>query len=65
MPYPFTPCGRATPETALQPYGFRTGLPAAIFYPFEHPTPYAVAYSHVDQVMSHHDSFLNEGTMKM
>jgi hypothetical protein len=28
---PFTPCGRATPNMALQP----------VFYPFGHPTPYA------------------------
>jgi hypothetical protein len=28
MPNPSTPCGRATPETA-------------VFYPFGHPTPYA------------------------
>jgi hypothetical protein len=28
MPYPSTPCGRATPETA-------------VFYPVGHPTPYA------------------------
>jgi hypothetical protein len=32
MPYPSTPCGRATPETFVRP--------AAVFYPFEYPTPY-------------------------
>jgi hypothetical protein len=37
MPYPSTPCGRATPETALQP--FQGGQPAAVFYSFGHPTP--------------------------
>jgi hypothetical protein len=31
MPDPSTPCGRATPETA-------------VFYPFGHPTPYAYGY---------------------
>jgi hypothetical protein len=37
MPYPSMPCGRATPETALQPFQ------VAVFYPLGHPTPYAYA----------------------
>jgi hypothetical protein len=38
MLYPSTPCGRATPETALWPFQRR---PAAFFYPIGHPTLYA------------------------
>jgi hypothetical protein len=49
IPYPSTPCGWTTPEIALyyiviavsgvaHPQG---GQPAAVFYPFGHPTPYA------------------------
>jgi hypothetical protein len=38
MPNSFMTWGRATIETALQPF---QGRPAAIFYPFRHPTPYA------------------------
>jgi hypothetical protein len=41
MPYPSTPCGQATPETALHlfhewlcPQGEQS---AAVFYPFGHP----------------------------
>jgi hypothetical protein len=42
MPDPSMPRGQATPETALQPYTrFRGAPPAAVFYPFGHPTPYA------------------------
>jgi hypothetical protein len=40
MPYPSMPCGRATPETALQ---LVQGRSAAVFYPFGHPTPNAHA----------------------
>jgi hypothetical protein len=36
MPYPSTPCGRATLETKWQ-----NERPAGVFYPFGHPTPYA------------------------
>jgi hypothetical protein len=46
VPYPFTPCGPAIPETALPL--FQGGRPAAIFYPFGHPTPYANESSHPD-----------------
>jgi hypothetical protein len=38
---PSTPCGRATPETALQPF---QGWPAAVYYPFGHPAPYAYVF---------------------
>jgi hypothetical protein len=38
MPDPFTPSGRASPETALRPFQRR---PASVFYPLEHLTPYA------------------------
>jgi hypothetical protein len=41
MPNPFTPCWWATPATSLGvacPQGVR---PAAVFYSFGHPTPYA------------------------
>jgi hypothetical protein len=43
MPYPSMPCGRATPETALQPRVAHPqgGRPAAVFYPLGHPTPMA------------------------
>jgi hypothetical protein len=47
MPYPFTPCGHATPEKAVRPFH---GRPAAIFYPFGHPTvptPYTSALTGV------------------
>jgi hypothetical protein len=44
MPKPSTPCGGATPETALWPFqgwpARRGGLPAAAFYPLGYPTPY-------------------------
>jgi hypothetical protein len=47
IPDPSTPCGRATPQNDLtavwgvaHPQG---GRPAAVFYPFGHPTPYASA----------------------
>jgi hypothetical protein len=42
MPDPSTPCGRATPETALWPLqGWPVrGQTAAVFYPFGHPTSY-------------------------
>jgi hypothetical protein len=46
MPDPSMPCGRATPGTALWP--LQGGQPAAVFYPFGHPTPYAYGFS--DQV---------------
>jgi hypothetical protein len=42
MPYPSTPYGRATPETALRRFqGWQGGQLAAISYPFGHPTSYA------------------------
>jgi hypothetical protein len=45
MPNPSTPFGRATPEIALRSVSGVThpqgGQPAAVFYPFGHPTPYA------------------------
>jgi hypothetical protein len=37
MFYPSTPCRRATPERPL----WQGGWPAAVFYTFEYPTPYA------------------------
>jgi YD repeat-containing protein len=43
MPYPFAPWGRATPQTGMAyPQG---GQPAAVFYPFGHPLPYAYDFS--------------------
>jgi hypothetical protein len=48
MPYPFTPCWADHPRNGLtavsgvaHPQGRR---PAAIFYPFGHPTPYAYVW---------------------
>jgi hypothetical protein len=45
IPYPSTPCRRASLETALQLFqgwpAHRAGLPVAVFYPLGHPTPYA------------------------
>jgi hypothetical protein len=41
MLYSSTPCRRATPETALWP--FQGWQPAAVFYSFGHPTPFAFA----------------------
>jgi hypothetical protein len=44
MPCSSTPCGRATPETALQPFQewpAPKGRSAAVFYPLGDPTPYA------------------------
>jgi hypothetical protein len=52
MPYPSTPCRLATPETALWPFQWwpapQGGRPAAVFYPFGYPTPYA--YDRQDDV---------------
>jgi hypothetical protein len=42
MPYPSTPCGRATPETPVLGVTCLQGRwPATIFYPFGHPMLYA------------------------
>jgi hypothetical protein len=42
MPDPSRPCGRATPDTAVSGVAHPQGRrPAAVFYPFEHPMPYA------------------------
>jgi YD repeat-containing protein len=38
MPYLSTLCQRVTPETALWPW--QSWRPAAVFYPFGHPTAY-------------------------
>jgi hypothetical protein len=44
MPDPYTPCRRATPQTALRPFG---GRPAAVYFPLGYPIPYGpVTYSH-------------------
>jgi hypothetical protein len=40
MPDPSMSCGRATPQTALRPFG---GRPAAVFFPLGYPTPYGPA----------------------
>jgi hypothetical protein len=39
MPYPYTPCGQATPETTS--WCGPPAPPLAVLYPFGHPTPYA------------------------
>jgi hypothetical protein len=45
MPDPSTPWGRATPEKPLRPFKGvalpQGGRPAAVFFPFGHPTSYA------------------------
>jgi hypothetical protein len=42
IPYHSMPCMRATPETAVSGVArLQGGRPAAIFYPFGHPSPYA------------------------
>jgi hypothetical protein len=41
MPYPLTPCRRATPETASWVAHPQSGRPAVVFYPFGHPMLYA------------------------
>jgi hypothetical protein len=48
MPDPSIPCGQASPETALRPFLVevrpQSERPAAVFYPFGHPTPYAYGW---------------------
>jgi hypothetical protein len=42
--YPSTPYGQATPQTDFSRFRvalMQGGRPAAVFYPFVHPTPYA------------------------
>jgi hypothetical protein len=49
---PSMPCGRATPETALRWFqvwpSMQGGWPAAVFYPFGRPMPYAYAHRLVE-----------------
>jgi hypothetical protein len=40
MPYSSTPCGQATPDTAVSCVAcLQGGRPAAVFFPFGHPPP--------------------------
>jgi hypothetical protein len=49
-PYPFTPGTRAKPETAI--CGPPTGrVTCAVYYPFGHPTPYAVSFFIGDTIL--------------
>jgi hypothetical protein len=48
MPYHSMPCWRATPETASWPF---LEWPAAVSYPFGHPTPYVYAVHYIKEML--------------
>jgi hypothetical protein len=52
VPDPYTPCGRATPQTALRLFGVarpQGGWPPAVFFPLGYPFPYGPDGKFLDQ----------------
>jgi hypothetical protein len=63
MPYPSTPCGWTTPETALRLFqewpARRAGGLRPSFYPFGHPTLYACGDPSVDKIVTPASKFIH------